>query len=105
MADDGIISIVPNQVFAWEAGLCLKATQRVIISLPGSIVPPDETIGSLIKLSDSRTKIEFQETSQGGMRLIRIELGAGVSLKINRKTEAIVNSISHEALKFEIMPS
>jgi hypothetical protein len=103
--EDSAILIEPNKPFCWEKGLCLKTKQRVLVCFPGSLIKEDETIGSIIE-SNYTTRVEFQSGEKDPtVAMIRIDLAEGSFLKINRRTEAMVTSISERPLHFEILKS
>ncbi len=97
------ISVVANKPFLWSKGVRLRARCNTIVAIPAEILIKDETLASIIELSNSDARIAFQEAvkSGDGFSAILIELQSGETLKLNRSTEAVAMGVASDEVIFD----
>lgn len=86
------VSCIPGQAFPWPKGLCLAATEDLVVLLPGGILVADAPIQSVIE-APADVRIGFDPAADGkGFETIRIALRSNDTLTLHRSSQAMVLS-------------
>lgn len=81
---------MPGQAFPWPKGLCMAATEDLIVLLPGGILVEGAAIQSVIEAPDD-ARIGFDPSADGkGFKTIRVALRPNDALTLRRSSQAIV---------------
>ena len=97
------LSCVPGQAFPWPKGLCLAATEDLIVLLPGGILVDGASIQSVIEAPDD-ARIGFDPSADGkGLEAIRVALRPNDVMTLHRSSQAMVVSEDSRPRIFKVL--
>ena len=94
---------MPNTVFEWPKGRCLRALREVTVAFPGALLRDGAALGSIIEVSRHDTTVGFVKspTRPEGYSYVVLELAVGTSATVKTDTEAVIWDESGVPVEFE----
>ena len=97
------LSCVPGQAFPWPKGLCLGATEDLVVLFPGGILVDGAPIQSVIEAPND-ARIGFDPSADGkGFETIRVALRPNDAMTLRRSSQAIVVAEDSRPRTFKIL--